>query len=102
MRSTRQADPAADWARQWEVVTSFYMAVHWVDQGLADVGTHPPSHRQRGSESAVRWPGERLARRAFQDLWRLAELVRYEAYVPTHEELQAVDAALRLVLERLE
>jgi len=50
----------------------------------------------------VRWPGERLARRAFQDLWRLAELVRYEAYVPTHEELQAVDAALRLVLERLE
>ena len=78
----------------------FYMALHWVDRTLAASGQHPTAHRQRAGAAAQRWPAERDARRAFHALWRLAEQVRYDAYVPSDDDLRAADTALALLFER--
>lgn len=101
LRALRHEDPSAEWARQWEVVASFYAAVHWVECSFAVHDKHGSTHRGRLHLAGQLWPSEREPRRAFEDLWHLSERVRYGARLPNDEELRAVSDGLALIVERL-
>ena len=61
---------------QWEVVTMFYSALHYVDAFLATKGIHPPDHITRNGHVAIQYELKPISNN-YQNLYHRSKDARY-------------------------